>query len=101
MNGILLTENTPTIVLQHDLEGLITQGLVVGDILAQNQALILQLNPGELKEYPAVGCGIESMLLDNDPLYWRNVIKEQLAMDNQQVESVRITTKSIIIKAKY
>lgn len=101
MNGIQLTDYNPAISIQRNLDGQITQGFVVADILAQNQALILQLYPGELKEYPAVGCGIEAMLLDNDPLYWRSVIKEQLAMDNQQVESVSITTSAINIKSKY
>lgn len=101
MNGIQLIDYNPAISIKRNVDGQITQGLVVADILAQNQALILQLYPGELKEYPAVGCGIETMLLDNDPLYWRSVIKEQLAMDNQQVESVRITTSAIKIKSKY
>lgn len=101
MNGIQMIDYSPAVSVKRDEDGRITQGLVVGDILAQNQALILQLYHGENKEYPAVGCGIEGMLLDQDPLYWRTTIKEQLAMDNQQVESVKITTTSIKIKSKY
>jgi hypothetical protein len=48
-----------------------------------------------------MGVGIADMLLDNDPIYWRTRIKEQLEMDNEQVESVKITTTGIQIEAKY
>ncbi len=84
------------------LEPVVKNGkLVTGDILRQNQALILCLHKGELKEYPAVGAGISDMLLDNNPLYWRTVIKEQLEMDGQKVESVRVNIDGIDIEADY
>lgn len=75
--------------------------MVVGDILRQNQALLLMLHKGELKERPAVGVGITDMLLDNDPIYWRTRIKEQLEMDGQKVGSVKLTTSGIQIEATY
>lgn len=84
------------------LEPVVKDGsLAVGDILRQNQALILALHPGELKERPAVGVGISDMLLDNDPLYWRTAIKEQLEMDGQHVGRVRLTRTEIEIEATY
>lgn len=76
-------------------------GLVTGETVHQNQALILMLHKGELKERPAVGVGISDMLLDNDPLYWRGVIKEQLEMDGETVNSVKILTTGIQIDADY
>ena len=75
--------------------------LLVGDVLRQNQALILTLHNGELKENPSVGVGISDMLLDNDPIYWRTKIKEQLEMDGQTVDKVRITNTGIQIESKY
>ena len=48
-----------------------------------------------------VGVGISDMLLDNDPIYWRTRIKEQLEMDGQKVDSVKITRTSIQIEATY
>lgn len=75
--------------------------LVTGDILRQNQALIMMLHKGELKERPAVGVGISDMLLDNDPLYWRAAIKEQMEMDGQRVTSVKITTAGIELESEY
>lgn len=101
MTGIQITDQGLHIQVRRDSRGLIASGLVLGDILHQNQALILTLHPGELKERPAVGTGIGDMLLDHDPAYWRTRIREQLEMDGQQVRGVRITPTSIEIDASY
>lgn len=99
MTGIQLTWGTDN---GNYLEPVVSGGkLVVGDILRQNQALLLMLHKGELKERPAVGVGISDMLLDNDPIYWRTSIKEQLEMDGQRVGSVKITRTGIQIEATY
>ena len=101
MNGIQLTDFAPAIKVRHDTQGKIVSGLQVGDILRQNQALILALHKGELKERPSVGCGITDMLLDNDPLYWRSLVREQLEMDGQKVNGVKITGTGSYIDAVY
>lgn len=101
MNGIQLTDFAPAIRVRRDAQGKILSGLQVGDILRQNQALILALNKGELKERPSVGCGIADMLLDHDPLYWRSIIREQLEMDRLKVAQIKITTTGIVIDAQY
>ena len=59
------------------------------------------LHQGELKERPAVGVGISDMLLDNDPILWRTMIREQLEMDGQNVQGIVITKKAIEINATY
>lgn len=101
MKGITLIDNEAVIQTHRGTDGKITSGLVVGDTLHQNQALILHLHKGELKERPMAGCGISDMLLDNDPIYWRTLIREQLEMDRQTVTNIKITTKSIEIDAQY
>lgn len=101
MNGIQLADFAPAIRVRRDEQGKITSGLQVGDTLRQSQALILALNKGELKERPSVGCGIVDMLMDHDPLYWRTLIREQLEMDRQRVNNIRITPKGIEIDATY
>ena len=59
------------------LEPAVSNGIMaVGDTLRQNQALLLTLHKGELKERPSAGVGLSDMLLDNDPIYWRTEIKE-------------------------
>lgn len=101
MKGIQLIDYEPDIDVVKDGDGKIVQGLVVGDITAQNQALILRIHKGEQKENPSLGCGIEDMLLDSDPLYWRTEIREQLEMDGQSVNSIEIGNDSITIDANY
>ena len=102
MIGITLTADyEPYIRLVRDEEGRIIEGLALGETLPQNQALILTLHQGELKEAPAVGCGISDMLLDHRPLFWRARIREQLEMDGQTVTSIKITTTGIHIDARY
>lgn len=97
MNGIQMTLNS-----NGELVPTIKNGsLVVGDIIRQNQAVILTIHKGELKENPSVGVGISDMLLDNDPILWRNEIREQLERDGQTVNSVKLTANGIEIDAEY
>lgn len=101
MKGITLIDYEAVIQPHRGPDGKIISGLIVADTLHQNQALILHLHKGELKERPMAGCGISDMLLDNDPIYWRTLIREQLEMDRQKVTNIKITTKSIEIDAQY
>ena len=101
MKGITLIDYEAVIQPHRGPDEKIISGLIVGDTLHQNQALILHLHKGELKERPMAGCGISDMLLDNDPIYWRTLIREQLEMDRQTVTNIKITTKSIEIDAQY
>lgn len=101
MRGIQLTDYDLDIKVEYGISGKIISGLVIGDILHQNQALILVLHKGDLKSDVSVGVGIDRMLLDNERLTWTREIREQLEMDGQKVEDVRITGKQIIIKAAY
>lgn len=101
MTGIQLTDYDVDIRVERDAAGLIAAGLVLGDILAQNQALILAMHKGDLKSDVSVGVGIDRMLLDSDRLGWEREIQEQLEMDGQMVESVEVTSKEIKIKAQY
>lgn len=101
MTGIQLDGFDLKTDVRKDAVGLIRSGLTLGDTLNQNQALILAMHPGELKEHPMMGVGIGDMVLDNDPLYWRTRIKEHLEMDGQKVESVKVTRNDIRIDSKY
>lgn len=101
MKGIQLKNYEPEIETVRDSDGKIVRGLKTGDILRQNQALILLLHKGELKESPCTGCGIGDMLLDSDPLYWRTEIREQLEMDGQKVDRVETGSDGITIEAGY
>lgn len=96
-----MTDYDLEIKVVSDAAGRITSGLVVGDILHQNQALILTFHKGDLKDDVSVGVGIDRMLLDNDPLSWSREIREQLEMDGQKVNEVVVNNKTIKIDASY
>ena len=93
MNGIQMVDYDLDIKVVNDASGRILSGLVIGDILHQNQALLLVFHKGDLKEDVSVGVGIDRMLLDEDRLTWVREIREQLEMDGQKVESVTIDNK--------
>lgn len=81
--------------------GEIVSGVVLGDIKNQNTAIILSCHEGEVKEQPLLGVGISDKLFDNDPLYWRQRVKEHLEMDGQRVDKIRVTEKSIDVMSDY
>lgn len=99
--GIQLIDFVPDVRVRYDRFGRIAGGLVIGPVLRQNQALLLTLHPGELKDNPTVGCGITNMLLDHNPLLWRSRIREQLEMDGQTVDRITITPTAVELEAKY
>lgn len=101
MKAIILDNYDIAVNITKDSAGKITSGWVLGDVLLQNQAIILSIHQGELKEDPSRGVGIADMLLDDDPLQWRLRIREQLEMDGQKVESITINSHSIDIQSTY
>ncbi len=101
MKGIQLIDFDLAIKVQKDKFGKITSGLVIGDILHQNQALLLSMRKGELKENPSVGVGLADMLLSHDLTEIRNEIKQQLELDGQTVDKIILTPTKIGIEAHY
>ncbi|WP_264522137.1 hypothetical protein [Flavobacterium sp. N1994] len=86
----------------RDTEGLITQGLVVGNTLHQNQAILLIVNPGELKFNPTIGVAIGDLLLDDDYLRYRHRIREDFTKDGMKVKSIELSKdKTLKIDAGY
>lgn len=96
-----MTDYDIDVKVLRDSSGKIVSGMVVGDILAQNQALILQLHKGELKEDPSVGVGISDMLLDSDLQNWSREIREQMELDGQTVDRIILTNDELRIEARY
>jgi hypothetical protein len=107
--GIQLNDSTnalESIDLKIDVirgtDGLITQGMVVGDTMNQNQALILIANPGEFKFNPTLGVAIDELILDNDYLRMRHRIREHFAKDGLNVKSLQLSEgKPLLIDASY
>lgn len=101
MKGIQLTDYDLEMNVVRDAYGRIVSGLAVGDILHQNQAIILTIRKGELKEFPSVGAGLPDMLLSHDLTAMRNEIRQQLEMDGQTVSKVVLTERQLVIESRY
>lgn len=87
--------------VQRDVNGLIIQGVTIGDVTEQNQALILELESGELRENPAVGCGIDGLANDNDIDEWTRKITKQMEADGQRISELKITESTFKMEANY
>lgn len=88
-------------VIRND-EGLITQGLVVGDVMEQNQALILSAYPGEFQFSPTIGVGLGDLMMDDDYLRFRHRIRDHFAKDGLKVTTVELSkSQPLKIEAVY
>lgn len=88
--------------VQRNAEGKIVRGMVVGNTLEQNKALILITHQGENKFNPDLGVGIEDLLLSEDYLEFRHRIKEHFAKDGLKITKLDLyPNKQIQIDAEY
>lgn len=101
MNGIRTENYDIKIDVKKGMDGKIISGLEIGDIMRQNQALIMVMHKGELKENPSVGVGISDIINDHQLDKWRAEIREQLEMDGQKVDSVKLDNYGLTIEAEY
>ena len=90
------------IKVKRDISGKISGGLVVGDSIHQNQAVIIEAHEGEIKERPDMGVGVVSSILENDVTGLKRSIAEQLKKDGQNVRKISIDNDfNIMIDASY
>lgn len=86
----------------RDSAGMIVSGLVVGNTLEQNKAIILIAHQGELKANPDLGVGLGDLLNSSDYLEFRHLIREHFAKDGLVVETLDLyENKPIKIIANY
>lgn len=89
------------IEIVKDSSGKITSGLVIGEITQQNMKMILVGNPGEFKEKPLVGVGINNMILDHNTLAYEHSIREQLTNEGMTLSTLSLSETEIQIDASY
>ncbi len=107
--GIQLIDNSDTGILLdlkveviRDADGKISQGLVIGNTMNQNKALILIANPGEFSFSPTLGVAIDELILDDDYLRFRHRIREHFAKDGLIVKTIQLSKgKPLDIEANY
>ena len=64
--SILIYDNSKfQMSVKRDAVGYITEGIVIGDTCQQDQALLLMSHPGEWKENPIIGVGIQDFINDD------------------------------------
>lgn len=94
----------PVFSIKRDAKGKILQGLVIGSTQAQNEALILASNPGEYKNSPRLGVGLENALLSDtsDLLQYRHGVRRNYALEGLEILELDLFTwKKMKIKAVY
>lgn len=86
-----------------DSNGLITNGICLGNTLFQNEYIILNAHPGDIKEYPKLGVGISDILNDNNLRYWYKYIRINLAIDDMIVDKLEYnsSTSKLVINSHY
>lgn len=107
--GIQLNDNNDSgdvldlkINVVRDSAGKIVSGLVIGDTLEQNKAIILIAHEGQLKGNPDLGVGIGDIALSSEYLEYRHKIREHFAKDGLSVETLDLyENKPIKIIANY
>jgi hypothetical protein len=107
--GIQLTDNNDTgevldlkINVVRDSAGKIISGLVVGNTLEQNKAIILIAHQGELKANPDLGVGLGDIVNSSDYLEYRHKIREHFAKDGLVIEILDLyENKPLKIVANY
>lgn len=101
MKAIQLNDYDIEVKVKRDGYGRIVSGMIIGDVVHQNQAIILSMRKGDLKENPSIGVGLSDLLLEHNLLSIRSEIRQQLELDGQTVNSIKVTESSIAIDAKY
>jgi hypothetical protein len=94
----------PVVDVIRDVNGKITQGLVIGATQPQNEALILISNPGEFKNSPSLGVGLGDALLGDtdDLLRYRHEVRRCYRLEGLEVEKLDLfNINKVNIKAKY
>ncbi len=90
------------IVPIRDKDGLITQGVVLGNTLQQNKALILIAHPNDFKGNPTLGIGIGDITLSTDLLDYRHEIRRQFPLDGLKITELNLyDLNNVTIEADY
>ncbi|MBP4140013.1 hypothetical protein [Flavobacterium geliluteum] len=86
----------------RDANGKIVSGLVIGNTLEQNKALILIGSEGDFKFRPDIGVNFGDVLLSDNLLEYRHKINEHFNKDGLKITELNLyRTDNIKIVADY
>lgn len=98
MKGILLDENYEiTVNVVRDLDGMITHGMVIGNVDEQVMKEVVIAHPGDIREMPPLGCYINSA--NNGKMSSTICGKLTKHLNSQHIKAkVNITNGELIVK---
>ena len=102
--GILLNKETGDLDIRvvRNSDGMIAQGIRIGDVTSQNISAIFRAHQGEFKDVPLLGIGIDNMLLSRNFLTYKHRIREHLGADGININRLSIDSAgNIQIDANY
>lgn len=99
--GIGLDSNYDLKVEEKVVDGKICKSLVIENITAQNQALLLLCHKGEFKEDPMAGVGINDIIHEHDFISIKREIMYQLERDGQRVSRLVLNSNNLEIESFY
>lgn len=86
MKGILLDENNDIMFANGDF--------AIGDITAQTAQSILEAFPGEFKERPLLGFGLNRIASGTVSPFWRGEMRSALRLGLINVQNIEIDTEN-------
>lgn len=91
------------ILLDDDFDLLLLNGdMVIGEATRQHQALLLLTSPGELREFPMRGVGLQHWLLDDTAKGdVTRRIKQEFEADGMTVVRIRYNGDNVTTEASY
>lgn len=90
------------IALDNDFDIKISNGcFLLEETTNQDIAVVLTVNPGEIKELPKLGVGIEGITNDDDLSLWNSSIRDNLKKAGLEVDHVNVDFGSLEIEAHY
>lgn len=101
-NSNIATGADLKIHVKRDDSNQIEQGLMIGNTINQNQALMLIASPSDFKSSPTLGVSLMDLMLDEDYLAFRHRIREHFLKDGLKVRRIQLENgKPLIIEASY
>lgn len=103
MIGIMLSDDKDVAIsIKRNSNGLIIQGLMLGDITNQNQELIVIAEKGDFKEIPKKGVAISNYLDDEVPDSLLRAVRTELSLEGMNVKKVVLNSHNeLVIDAEY
>lgn len=83
--------------VMRDTQGLITQGLVVGESDYNHVALIVESNKGDFKDYPVLGVGEQYLKSVGRAAELRADVQTQLGLDGYKADVQVSSTGKLVI----